>query len=285
MLQQFNSNRCYGMILKESRICSEGLLTCIIGRLKLSEPEAQKRFEVKFNILIFNLCALFGLFLVLVVSLQLTSAGEVWWGRLTFGSILIFMVGLALLSRYWFGQGTEKTWGELAGRTGLTFRTTGVWFGYFSHLAGIYRSYPLTLYIHERGRLQVPSTRIELTLKNPAQVYLRLCGPYESDGMDLNSLSNFFEAKKYQIGDCAFFIKSKPENLAPALFAPLHARQKPLRDQFLRLKYDINIEVEGAKLYFDQVGVLNQADYLHYLLDLVCDLAEAIERASQRVRI
>ena len=240
---------------------------------------------MKFNILVFNLCASFGLFLVLVVSLQLTSTGELWWGRLTFGSILIFIVGLALLNRYWFGQGTEKSWSELAGRTGLTFRTTGMLFGYFSHLTGVYRNYPLTLYIHERGRLQVPSTRIELTLKNPAQVYLRLRGPYESEALDLESISNFFEAKEYQIGDCAFFIKSKPENLAPTLFAPLNARQKLLRDQFLRLKYDVNIEVEGTKLYFDQVGVLNQTAYLHYLLDLVCDLAEAIEPVSQRVRI
>jgi hypothetical protein len=192
---------------------------------------------------------------------------------------------LALLSRHWFGQGTEKSWNELARRTGLTFRTTGMWFGYYSHLTGVYRGYPLTLYIHERGRLQAPSTRIELTLKNPAQVYLRLRGPYEPEGTDLNSISNFFEAKVYQIGDCTFFVKSKPENLAPALFAPLNGRQKLLRDQFLRLKYDINIEVEGAKLYFDQIGVLSQPDYLHYLLDLVCDLAEAIERASQTVRI
>jgi hypothetical protein len=240
---------------------------------------------VKLNILIFNLCALFGLFLVLVVSLQLTSANEVWWGRLTFGSILIFMVALALLSRHWFGQGTEKSWSELAGRTGLTFRTTGVLFGYFSHLTGVYRNYPLTLYIHERGRLQAPSTRIELTLKNPAQVYLRLRGPYEPEALEAESISSFFEAKEYQIGDCAFFVKSKPETLARTLFAPLNARQKPLRDQFLRLRYDINIEVEGAKLYFDQIGVLNQTAYLHYLLDLVCDLAEAIERTSQTIRV
>jgi hypothetical protein len=246
----------------------------------------KKRFEVKVNVLIVSLVSLLVLFFILAVSLQLTSDGNVWWGRMTFGSILVVLVALSMLSRYWFGQGTEKSWNELATRTGLVYRKTGMFWGYFSHLTGTYRNYPLTLYINEQGRLQGSSTRIELTLKNPAQVYLQLHGPYEPDEVNLdNSLGNFFEAKTYRIGDCFFFIKSKPENLASGLFAPLNPRQKPLRDQFLRLKYDINIEIENSKLYFDQVGVLNNSQYLHYLLDLVCDLAEAVEQVSQTIRI
>lgn len=240
---------------------------------------------MKINILIFSLGSLLILFFVLAISLQLTSDGEVWWGRMTFGSTFVFMIALSTLSRYWFEQGTEKAWGDLGARTGLICRKTGMLFGYFSHLTGTYRNYPVTLYVQERGRLQVSSTRIELTLKNPAQVSLRLRGPYEPDEVNLdNSISNFFEAKNYRIGDCSFFIKSKPENLAPSIFAQLNPRQKSLRDQFLRLKYEINIEIENSKLYFDQVGILNNPEYLHYLLDLVCDLAEAVEQVSQTVR-
>jgi hypothetical protein len=142
------------------------------------------------------------LFLLFWAALILTADEEVLWSRTTLAGIFTVIVGLRLVDSFLAQQGKVKPWAELAARAGLTCRTSRYWLGYPVHVVGIYRGHALTLYANDRGRLQAPTTRIELDIRNRAGATMRLHGPYPDDEAALDqSLSNFFAARDYRIGD------------------------------------------------------------------------------------
>jgi len=57
-----------------------------------------------------------------------------------------------------------------------------------------------------------------------------------------------------------------------------------LHEQLVRLQWDVNLEVDGSKLFFDQIGVLEDVEYLQFLFDLLSNLADAIEQAGGWLR-
>ena len=228
--------------------------------------------------------AFLGVYLLFLTGVILVSTPNVIGGRITIGTLFFIMLGLGLSNRLKGKQAWEEVWCQVAARANLVCKTSGFWFGYPVHVTGIYQGHELTLYLNQRGRLQAPSTRIELNIKNHSKNYLRVRGPFPNDETDGNVIGNFFGAKGYQLKGMQFFAKSQPENLAANLFAPINPKQKPLLDQLLKLQRDVNIEIEGPKLYFDQIDILEDADYLLDLFNLLSNLADAFERMSQRVR-
>ena len=75
--------------------------------------------------------------------------------------------------------------------------------------------------------------------------------------------------------DQRFFIRSHPIHLVTGMF-----RAGPLHNSLLSLKSMVNIELDGRHLYFEQIGIIEDVEYLHFLLDLLSDLAAAIDRGG-----
>ncbi len=228
--------------------------------------------------------AFLGVYLLFVTGVILLSSPNTVGGRVTIGTIFFIMVGLGLFNRIRGKQAWEEAWCQLAQQLNLTCKTSGFWFGYPTHVTGIYQGHELTLYLNQRGRLQAPSTRIELNVKNHSKNYLRLRGPFPDDEANGDVIGEFFGAKSYQLKNMQFLAKSRPESLAANLLAPINPKQKPLLDQLAKLQRDVNIEIEGPKLYFDQIDILDDADYLLELFNLLSNLADAFERMSRQVR-
>jgi hypothetical protein len=225
------------------------------------------------------------IFLLFWAALVVTADDEVLWSRTALAGIFTVIVGLRLIDSFLAQQGKVKPWSELAARVGLTCRTSRYWLGYPVHVVGTYRGHGLTLYANDRGRLQAPTTRIELNIKNRAGAAMRLHGPYPNDEVVLDpSLGKFFAVRDYRIGDRHFFVKSTPESLAVSLFAAGDPQVQTLHEQLVRLQRDVNLEVDGSKLFFDQIGVLEDVEYLQFLFDLLSNLADVIEQASGWLR-
>ena len=53
-----------------------------------------------------------------------------------------------------------------------------------------------------------------------------------------------------------------------------------IRDKLQMINTLVNIELRGQRLFLDQIGILADVDYLHQLLDLLCDLADEVEQQS-----
>ena len=190
---------------------------------------------------------------------------------------VLFFAGIFALvfgALYFTRQAQQKAWGELAARTGLTFEPGG-FFGPVPRVTGAYRSHSLTLDTFTRGsgKHRHTYTRIVLFVNNQANVYLAL---YQ-EGV-FSKIGKFFGMQDIQVGDeevdRKFIIKSKPENYAASLFTSIS-----LRDQLLKTR-TLNVEVDGRELTFEQMGLLTDVEYLKFLFDLLCQLAERVEQAG-----
>lgn len=126
------------------------------------------------------------------------------------------------------------------------------------------------------GHLTIPTTHIYVDANNPVQAHLRLV----KQGIDIGWL-RFAGIRDVVIGDAAFdrqfLIKSQPEAFAVALF---HRRDM--------LRYDLRkmpvlwqfVELSGDELTYAQFGIQRDVRKLRFLLNLLCDLAEAVEQES-----
>lgn len=149
-------------------------------------------------------------------------------------------------------------------------------FGYSVEVSGTYRGYPIALYSFKQGKSQVPSTRLDLQLKNETNDVLRVRGPFRRNEARTDKVvSEMFEATEArQFGDdIRFFIRSRPIHLVTTIFR----NGSVIRDKLQMIETLVNIELKGQRLFLDQIGILADVDYLHQLLDLLCDLADEVE--------
>jgi hypothetical protein len=183
------------------------------------------------------------------------------------------LIGLALGIAYYQRRAQRQAWGELAARTGLTLEANG-WFTPL-RVTGTYRGHALTLDTFTRGsgKSRTTYTRLIVFVNNQANVYLAL---YQESVF--SKMGKFFGMEDVQTGDeevdRRFIVKSRPESFARSVFTSIGLREKLLQARVL------NVEVDGRELTFEQAGLLTEAEYLKFLLDLFCELAERVERAS-----
>ena len=219
------------------------------------------------------------IFLGIAVLIALYSEPVFVWNRIMWVGIAIALLGLALFDN-WFEAGRkEKVWTELANKTGLTCQVHGfILAGYSVEVSGVYRGHKLVLSTFKQGKGQVPSTEIEMQVDNKAGASLRLRGPFnQTDAKQDVVVKELFQATDaHEFGsEQRFFIRSKPIHLVTNIFS-----NKPLYSNLLELPEMVNIELQENKLRFDQLGVLQDVNYLVFLFDLLTDLAQVIEQGS-----
>lgn len=194
--------------------------------------------------------------------------------------IVIFVIlGLALFDHLYEIIQLERTWQQLARRTGLICRVDGFFLtGYAVEVGGHYQGRMLSLATYKQGKSQVPSTRITLAVKNETGARLRLRGPFKPGEANSDKVTSdlFQAAEARQFGhDQRFFIRSQPVHLVTSMFRP-----GPLRTKLAQLESLVNIELDKQTLHFNQLGVLGDVDYLEFLFDLLSDLADAVEKGG-----
>lgn len=192
--------------------------------------------------------------------------------------VIFLIIALALFDNLFEVSAKSQAWQQLAGQTGLDCKTGNFLLGYSVQVSGAYRGWPLLLYTHKRGKGQVASTRIELTVKNEAKAVLRLRGPFNKDQATADKVTGdlFGAAHAGLFGmDRRFFIRSEPIHLATGIF-----RAGPLKERLLELRPLANIELEKQTLSFEQLGTVTDVAYLQDVMDLLSDLADAIERGG-----
>lgn len=216
-----------------------------------------------------------------LIGLFVTVNGVLSLERLVGVGVVAAILGLAWLDNRLEVWSKERPWRELAARTGLTCQVSSWLYGYAVQVVGSYRGRPLTLYTPKRGKGQVPATRIELGLTNPTNAMLRLRGPFSRDEAVHDQVTRdlFGATAAQQFGnDQRFFIRSRPLHLATSLLS-----SGPLWEQLQHLEALTNIELDGATLTFEQMGVLRDAAQLQKYFDLLSDIATLIEVARVAV--
>lgn len=219
------------------------------------------------------------IFLGVAALIALYSEPEFVWSRIMWVGIAIALLGLALFDNWFEANRKEQVWTELANKTGLTCQVHGfILVGYSVEVSGVYRGHKLALSTFKQGKGQVPSTEIEMQVDNEAGASLRLRGPFNKTDakQDVVVKELFQTTDAHEFGsEQRFFIRSKPIHLVTNIFG-----DKPLYKNLLELPEMVNIELQENKLRFDQLGILQNVDYLIFLFNLLTGLAQIIEHGS-----
>ncbi len=189
--------------------------------------------------------------------------------------ILVFagIVALVLVLNYTSRQARLKAWGELAGNTGLTCESGGV----FSpiRVTGTYRGHGLILdtFTRSSGKNSQTYTRILLSANNPSNLALAI---YEEGVM--SKVGKALGMQDIQVGDAdldrRFIVKGRPEDAVVNLFAFGNLRQRLLDARSL------NLTLNGDQVRFEARGVELDIGRLQSLFDLMSELADAVEKVG-----
>jgi hypothetical protein len=196
------------------------------------------------------------------------------------GSLLLFaaVMGLMLLALRWDAQSKLKAWEQLSLRTGLTLDRGG-WWAAQANLSGRYRSYPLVLKTYTVGtssRSRTIYTLVAVGVQNKEGSAFRL-----SPAGVLSRLGEALGMQDVKIGDEAFdrrfAITSRPPEFVMALLGDDMLRHS-LMD---RVKRNAVIGLEGNRLTYTCMGVEKDVDYLEFLFNLLCDIADRIDGSAE----
>jgi hypothetical protein len=175
----------------------------------------------------------------------------------------------------------KQQWRELSQRTQLDCQVGGAFLGFPVYLEGFYRDRPtLVANNTDKGIFQIPATRIEVGLTNTNNASLRLRGPYAvvpADGADevVHEILSAAHLKEISTDKRRFYVGASYVHLTAGLFS-----FDSIRDKLNRLQQPVSIVLDRQKLYFEHPGIIYDTDYLCLLLDLLNDLAAAIERTA-----
>lgn len=225
-------------------------------------------------LLIFSIEILFG-------SILKTNSNRMFVAGIVFG-LAVF----ALHKNVVTAKMKRRNWSELVRRTNLTCQIGSALLSNPVYLEGSYQGRFVILKNNsDKGMFSLPSTRIEMMIENVSNASLRLRGPYPKKEKDVTDelLTNMFNAAKLkQVGhDCRFFVGASHIHLTTKLLSI-----ESIQERLKSLNQPVKIILEKGRIYFDHPGLVYDAEYLCFLLDLISDIANAVERtASSRLML
>jgi hypothetical protein len=168
-------------------------------------------------------------------------------------------------------------WHELASRTGLTFTPAGCLGLYgWPSVRGQYRGRDLMLYAVGDSVTESLSedTKIRVAVNHATRAYFSLSPPMWS------AVARVFPPKeRLLVGDDefdrAFLLRGRPEGFVAAILAPAELRQR-----VLGLRPGIGLMLRGTEIWLEEPGLERDVDYLQFVFDLLCDLAERVEETA-----
>ncbi len=188
-------------------------------------------------------------------------------------SIIIFYLVFDLYQRFYKPRVATQTWPELAALTGLTYQSP-TWSGANKSLptmTGNYRDHELKLDLTNASTTVLDDgvaryrTRIVLAINGSinGSVSLKRKGLFGANGEITLDDPPF---------DKRYIIESQPEEMVHQIFASPQLRERLLGTNFNTLR------ISDLGLFFDKTGAEQNINTLQSYLELLCDIADTIER-------
>jgi len=169
-----------------------------------------------------------------------------------------------------------SAWRKLAARTRLQYKPAGCLSTTGAQVVGKYRGRRVDLYAYSPSVDDVLDAMcIKLQVSNPEDGCLALA--HTPIGRAIGSF--LVPRRQVQTGDelfdRQFSISSKPQSFAAAVLV-----LPDLRQRLLHLRENTTIEFKGGQLSLERAALEWDEAYLHFLFDLLCELADAVESAG-----
>jgi hypothetical protein len=190
--------------------------------------------------------------------------------------LVVFLLVPIVLSL--FVRKHRTAWQEVAERTGLASTPAG-WLGLYGweQVHGLYRGRALRLYSYGDSTMGslVEDTKIAVAVRNAGDAYFSLSPPM------LAGVAKRFPPKEWVLlGDAAFdegfLLRGRPAGFVAAVLAPAELRQR-----LLHLRSGTGLVLMGQEIKLQRHGLERDVEYLHFVFDLLCDLAERVEGVAR----
>ncbi|MEA3397536.1 MAG: hypothetical protein U9R05_08750 [Chloroflexota bacterium] len=194
--------------------------------------------------------------------------------------VLAFAIIVPVVLIYRIGMVRQvASWRELAEETSLAFRRGSWLLPGKAQVTGSYRGRALKLYSYSPIIRDDPTrvTCLILQVNNVVHGTLRL-----ERELIIRLIMGFLNPQQqYHSGDVAFnrafLVESEPPEFATSLLG-----HPVLRQHLRRLRAGTTIELKGTYLSLKRVGSERDVVYLHFCLDVMSELADAIERTVSK---
>jgi hypothetical protein len=189
-----------------------------------------------------------------------------------FAGFFIVVVGGIIFLVNRSAKTVNRTWGDLAARTGLTLKPAALFSS--PELSGEYRQRALRVYTYSVGTAKNRTTysAVSLAVKNPSNSTLEIT-PSGTVGSFLGKLVN---AQDVEIGeaefDQRFVIKSNPPDFASKVLS-----ESGVLVGIKEIPGAFRIEVEGPSLTYSKRGVEENTEFLEKMFDTLSALADRVE--------
>ena len=193
---------------------------------------------------------------------------------------LIVVLGIPfLVVRSVKSRRLARAWIELSESTGLEFKPGG-WFmvGTSPRVAGDYGGRRLELYCYMSQQDSDTSdyTHLALDVQNPTDASFRLEHAPIVRAIDRlfrrGAETSFADEEFHEV----FTVHSDPSDFAPTLLA-----ESELEYHLLHLRENTEIELRGNRLSLERIGLEKDVEYLRFCLDLLSELADAVEHVGE----
>jgi hypothetical protein len=180
----------------------------------------------------------------------------------------------------------DDEWRELAHRLGLDFSEL---LGGDRMVDGYYRKYEVGVYTAQVDiRNNEPAAYLNLIQRHRSTcVVVVFEHPLSETKLSLSRETQIAKVGKLLlgedvlVGDAAFdehyLVRSKPEELAKRVFSNPDIRRRLLEADYPALSFD------GKELKWMRAGVVKDIDLLQRILDLLCNIADAIRRTRPSI--
>jgi hypothetical protein len=180
----------------------------------------------------------------------------------------------------------EDEWRELAQRLGLDFNELK---DGERMVDGYYRRYEVGVYSLKTDRPTGDLTAFTAIVQPSRSTCVVVVFEYPLDdtGLSLSRETRAGKVGKLLLGedvlvgdetfDSRFLIRSKPEELAKRVFSSPDIRRRLLEAGYPALSFD------GKELRWMTAGVVKDIDHIHFLIDLLCDIADAIRKTRASI--
>jgi hypothetical protein len=173
---------------------------------------------------------------------------------------------------YFVSQGRRKAWQDLSERIGAAYEPGNFWFGR-PQVTGIYQQHHFKLdsFTRSTGKNSTTYTRLVVDLNSPSTLTLSI----QQEGI-FSKIGKALGVQEIQMGDDEvdqrFEIKGQPENEVKRVLSSLGMRQRLLEAP------ELHIHIKDQAIRHEKRGFETDPNTLIALLDVLCALANAIDR-------
>ncbi len=212
----------------------------------------------------------------IAAAIILGAAASGWIPEINFGSLAWPLFIAAVFALFYFAKmqkgKVDQSWKKIAAMTGLSFEDKGILFFANPRMKGNYKGKNIEVFTEARGygRSRQTYTIAQAGCRNPEGIRLRVY----NEGI-FQKIGKVFGVQDIKVGseqyDSRFMFQLSDPRMSHNVFSP------NILSGIGRLEGWIDIRLENNIVRFERLGLIEDAEKIKAVMDVIADIAEAAD--------